>query len=187
MATLIKNKRIAPDSWQQLKPAAEGAQLRNSPEVPLTGDWIVPFAIWNEQRSQVAGHNNERSGRNGVLLENTDDPRVLTADFDKLALIAVRFPKFTDGRGYSIARLLRRLGWKGELRAVGDVLRDQLFYMTRCGFDAFELRADQDAQVALTAFSNFSAPYQPAIDDGARFSAHASRAAVVLINSRSPW
>ena len=179
MATLIKNKRIVPDSWQQLKPTAEGGL----PDLPLTGDWIVPLAIWNEQRSQVS----QRTGRNGVLLENTDDPRTLTADFDKLSLIAVRFPKFTDGRGYSIARLLRRLGWKGELRAVGDVLRDQLFYMTRCGFDAFALRADQDAQVALSAFSDFSTPYQAAIDDGIRFGARAATATVWQINSRSPW
>ena len=184
MATLIKNKRIAPDSWRQLKPAAEGGSLTLTAGVPLTGDWIVPFAIWNEQRSQVAGH--ERSGRNGVLLENTDDPRALAADFDQLALIAVRFPKFTDGRGYSIARLLRRLGWKGELRAVGDVLRDQLFYMTRCGFDAFELRADQDAQAALTAFSDFSAPYQAAIDDGVRLGTVRAESKA-SVNTLSPW
>ena len=182
MATLIKNKRITPDTWQQLKPAPEGGL----PGVPLTGDWIVPLAIWNEQRAQLAANKNERTGRNGVLLENTDDPRALVADFDKLALIAVRFPKFTDGRGYSIARLLRRLGWKGELRAVDDVLRDQLFYMTRCGFDAFELRADQDAQVALAAFSDYSAPYQPAIDDGARIGAHPVPAAAPG-NTHSPW
>ena len=138
--------------------------FRSLPDVPVTGDWIVPLAIWNEQRAQLS----QRSGRDGVLLENTEDPRLLALDFDKLALIAVNFPKFTDGRGYSIARLLRRLGWKGELRAVGDVLRDQLFYMTRCGFDAFALRDDQDPQVALTAFGDFSAPYQPAIDDGVR-------------------
>ena len=182
MATLIKNKRIAPDNWQLLKPAAEGAQLSNAPDMPLTGDWIVPLAIWNEQRAQLS----QRSGKNGVLLENTDDPRVLAPDFDKLALIAVSFPKFTDGRGYSIARLLRRLGWKGELRAVGDVLRDQLFYMTRCGFDAFALREDQDAQAALTAFSDFSAPYQPAIDDGVRLgTVRAANAAAV--NTQSPW
>ena len=107
-------------------------------------------------------------------------------DFDKLALIAVRFPKFTDGRGYSIARVLRRLGWQGELRAVGDVLRDQLFYMTRCGFDAFALRADQDAQAALTAFSDFSAPYQPAIDDGVRLgTVHAVSKAPT--NTLNPW
>jgi uncharacterized protein (DUF934 family) len=155
MATLIKNKRIAIDSWLQLK--AEFA-------IPASGDVIVPLAVWTAQREQLV----KRAGRHGVLLENTDDPRVLTADFDRLGLIAVRFPKFVDGRGYSIARLLRRLGWKGELRAVGDVLRDQLFYMTRCGFDAFALRDDQDPQVALTAFGDFSAPYQPAIDDGVR-------------------
>jgi uncharacterized protein (DUF934 family) len=178
MATLIRNKRIAPDNWQLLEPAVEGGL----PGVPLTGDSIVPLAIWTEQRAQLS----QRSGKNGVLLENTEDPRVLAADFDQLALIAVRFPKFTDGRGYSIARLLRRLGWKGELRAVGDVLRDQLFYMTRCGFDAFALRADQDAQVALTAFSDFTAPYQPAIDDGVRLGATraASQPAVAAL---SPW
>ena len=136
MATLIKNKRIAPDNWQLLKRAADGAQLGKSPELPVTGDWIVPLAIWTEQRAQLS----QRSGRNGVLLENTEDPSVLANDFDQLALIAVRFPKFTDGRGYSIARLLRRLGWKGELRAVGDVLRDQLFYLQRVGFNAFANR-----------------------------------------------
>jgi uncharacterized protein (DUF934 family) len=182
MATLIKNKRIVPDSWQQLKPAAEGGL----PDVPLTGDWILPLALWTEQRAQAGNNKSERSGRNGVLLENTDDPRVLVEDFDKLALIAVSFPKFTDGRGYSIARLLRRLGWKGELRAVGDVLRDQLFYMTRCGFDAFALRADQDPQAALTAFSDFSAPYQPAIDDGVRLGTVRAQSKAPA-NSMNPW
>lgn len=181
MATLIKNKRIAPDSWQQLEPSAEGGL----PGLPVTGDWIVPLALWSEQRSQLAQRIGT-GGRCGVLLENTDDPRVLSGDFDKLALIAVRFPKFTDGRGYSIARLLRRLGWQGELRAVGDVLRDQLFYMTRCGFDAFALRADQDVQAALTAFSDFSAPYQPAIDDGVRLGRVQSPSHAVA-NTLSPW
>ena len=181
MATLIKNKRIAPDSWQQLKPAADCGL----PDLPATGDWIVPLALWTAQRAplpQRGGH----SGRSGVLLENTDDPRVLVADFNRLALIAVRFPKFTDGRGYSIARLLRRLGWKGELRAVGDVLRDQLFYMTRCGFDAFALREDQDPQVALTAFNDFTVSYQPAIDDGVRLGAVRTKAHPV-VGGLSPW
>lgn len=183
MATLIKNKRIVPDSWQLLEPAADGGL----PGLPLTGDWIVPFAVWQEQRAQLS-QRLANAGRNGVVLENTDDPRVLAEDFDKLALIAVRFPKFTDGRGYSIARILRRLGWKGELRAVGDVLRDQLFYMTRCGFDAFALRRDQDAQNALTAFSDFSLAYQHASDKaGARFASPAGTASASLYQSRSPW
>ncbi len=182
MATLIKNKRIAPDSWQRLKPAAEGGL----PNLPQSGDWIVPLALWTAQRTPWPAHDNARSGRNGVLLENTEDPRVLVADFNRLALIAVRFPKFTDGRGYSMARLLRRLGWKGELRAVGDVLRDQLFYMARCGFDAFALRDDQDPQVALTAFSDFTAPYQPAIDDGVRLGAVRTHGTPV-VGSLNPW
>ena len=156
MATLIKNKRIVADSWLLLEPATEGGL----PGLPLTGDWIVPLAMWHEQRTQLS----QRSGRNGVLLENTDDPRVLAEDFDKLALIAVRFPKFTDGRGYSIARVLRRLGWKGELRAVGDVLRDQLFYMHRVGFNAFAVRSDKDIHDALKALKDFSVRYQGSVD-----------------------
>jgi uncharacterized protein (DUF934 family) len=176
MATLIKNKRIAPDSWQRFK-AADA--------LPLTGDWLAPLAIWTQQRAQLSQRSGP-SGRWGVLLENTEDPRVLANDFDKLALIAVRFPKFTDGRGYSISRLLRRLGWKGELRAVGDVLRDQLFYMTRCGFDAFALREDQDPQVALSAFGDFTAPYQPAIDDGVRLGAARAQGTPV-VSALSPW
>jgi uncharacterized protein (DUF934 family) len=80
-------------------------------------------------------------------------------------LIAVNFPQFTDGRGYSIARLLReRYSWRGELRAIGDVLRDQLFYLARCGFDAFMLREGQDAQAALAAFNDFSEGYQASVE-----------------------
>lgn len=180
MATLIKNKQIALDPWQPLKAEADGSY----PAVPPLGDCIVPLKVWTEQRAQLIERSN-KSGRVGVLLENTDDPLVLVADFDKLALIAVRFPKFTDGRGYSVARLLRRLGWKGELRSVGDVLRDQLFFMARCGFDAMELKAGQDAQGALSAFGDFTVPYQPAIDSGSRFGgAPVSNAAAGTI---SPW
>jgi uncharacterized protein (DUF934 family) len=76
-------------------------------------------------------------------------------------VIAVNFPKFTDGRGFSAARLLReRYGYQGELRAIGDVLRDQLQELERCGFDAFLLRADQDVQSALHAFADLSDQYQ---------------------------
>nr|WP_310638858.1 DUF934 domain-containing protein [Burkholderia gladioli] len=76
------------------------------------------------------------------------------------------FPRFGDGRGYSTAHLLRnRHGWTGELRAIGDVLRDQLNYMSRCGFDAFAVRADRDPHDALNAFTEFSERYQGAVDD----------------------
>ena len=159
MATLIKNKRIVPDSWQLLKPSADGGL----PDLPVTGDWIVPLAIWTEQRAQISQRSGS-GGRCGVLLENTEDPRVLAADFDKLALIAVSFPKFTDGRGYSIARVLRRMGWKGELRAVGDVLVDQLAAMRRCGFDSFAPDAALDPADVEAALSRWADVYQATAD-----------------------
>ena len=80
-------------------------------------------------------------------------------------MIAVNFPQFTDGRGYSTARLLReRYGWKGEMRAIGDIQRDQLYYLSRCGFDSFLLNEGFDPQEALTAFNDFSEAYQTAVD-----------------------
>ena len=96
----------------------------------------------------------------GVLLLGADDPRALVEHFDALGAIAVDFPKFTDGRGYSHARMLRdRHGWSGELRAHGDVLRDQALYMVRCGFDVLELRKERDLEGALEAFEEFSVKY----------------------------
>jgi uncharacterized protein (DUF934 family) len=83
---------------------------------------------------------------------------------DSIAMIGVRFAQFVDGRGYSTAALLRsRYGWRGELRAMGDVLQDQLFFMRRVGFDSFALRADRDPRRALEAFSAFSDSYQAAV------------------------
>jgi uncharacterized protein (DUF934 family) len=100
-----------------------------------------------------------------VLLQPDDDPVALASSFGAIERIAVQFPKFTDGRGYSIAYLLRRrLGWKGELRAVGDVHRDQLLYLSRSGFDAFLLVDGRDAHAAVAAFRDFSTPYQAAAD-----------------------
>ncbi len=102
----------------------------------------------------------------GAWLAPDDDPRQLAPWLGRLALVAVQFPKFTDGRGYSIATLLRtRLGWRGELRAIGDVLQDQLFALRRVGFDSFALRADRDPQAALVAFGSFTLSYQGAVDD----------------------
>lgn len=90
-----------------------------------------------------------------------DIPRLLSLD-----MIAVDFPSFRDGRGYSIAKLLRtRYGWKGELRAIGDVLRDQLNYMRRCGFDAYAVRADKDIDAALKSFSFYTVAYQASVDN----------------------
>lgn len=150
--TLIKDRAIAPDPWRHAD--ADG---------PLPeGDVIVPLRRFVAEREALFG----RPGRIGVRLEPDDDPQTLAADLDRLAVVALAFPKFTDGRAYSHARILReRLGFAGEIRAVGDVLRDQLLPMARCGFDAFELRADKDAHDALIAFEEFSVFFQPATAD----------------------
>jgi len=106
------------------------------------------------------------AGTGQVLrLEPADDPAKFADRLGAVARIEVNFPNFTDGRGYSIARLLReRHGYDGELRAVGDVQRDQLFYLARCGFDAFLLRKDEDAEDALAAFEDFSEAYQASVE-----------------------
>jgi uncharacterized protein (DUF934 family) len=99
-----------------------------------------------------------------LRLEPHDDLSVLTEKIRSVARVEVNFPKFGDGRGFSIARLLReRYGYKGELRAVGEVARDHLYYMEQCGFDAFLLRDGEDANDALAAFHDFSEQYQATV------------------------
>ena len=156
MAVIIKQRQVVADNWQLLKPAGDGSLT-----VPAEGDVIVPLGVWRERRDALIG----RAGKLGVWLDSHEDPALLAGDLQNFELIAVNFPQFTDGRGYSIARLLReRYGWRGELRAIGDVLRDQLFYLARCGFDAFSLRAGQDVQSALSAFEDFSEGYQSSVE-----------------------
>lgn len=100
-----------------------------------------------------------------LRLEPADDPAKVADRLAGAARVEVNFPRFTDGRGYSIARLLReRHGYTGELRAVGDVQRDQLFYLSRCGFDAFLLREGEDAEGALAALRDFSEAYQASVE-----------------------
>ena len=96
-----------------------------------------------------------------AVLQPSDDPAALGGRLAGLTAIAVNFPKYGDGRGYSIARLLReRYGFRGELRAVGEVASDHLYAMAQCGFDAFQLREGEDPQAALAAFGDFSETYQ---------------------------
>ena len=153
MATLIDRNGPRPDTWRVFDGDA-GA-------VPGGADLLLPLDEWRERAGAWSRHD----GRLGLLLSPPDDPFTVAPDLDRFALVAVNFPRFTDGRGYSIARLLReRLRYEGELRAGGDVLRDQLFLMARCGFDSFALRADQDPQAAHAAFRDFSVRYQAATD-----------------------
>jgi uncharacterized protein (DUF934 family) len=154
---LIKDRKHAPDSWQLPEQGPDGTL----PTIPTNGDVIVPLAAWQTQREQLLA----RAGHLGVWLAEKDDPATIADDFGYFQLIAVRFPRASDGRGYSIGRLLReRHGWEGELRAIGDIQRDQLHFLARCGFDAFDLREGEDMQAALAAFDDFSETYQASVD-----------------------
>lgn len=161
MKKLIKQGRPEADPWHVLEVAEGQAAV-----VPHSGRWIVSLQVWQQQRAQLL----TRGQDIGVRLESADDPSALAEDASHLALIAVNFPAFNDGRGYSSARLLReRYGFTGELRAVGDIFQDQLFLLARCGFDAFLLREGEDEESALRALSVFSEAYQAAQDRGPLF------------------
>ncbi len=137
------------DPWRLVR---EGAV---EPTAPL----ILPLVEWPAQQTPevLAGR---QSSPHGVLLQPDDDPEALQPRLGVLPLIAIDFPTFRDGRGYSQAYLLRvRLGWHGELRAVGDVLRDQLAHMRQCGFDAFAVREDKSVDDALKGLAGMSVLY----------------------------
>ena len=106
----------------------------------------------------------EQTNANAVRLEPGDDARLLLPHLDRLSLIEVNFPTYGDGRGYSSARVLREHGFTGELRAVGDVLLDQLSHMRRCGFDSFAPDAPIDLAAAERAFATWPDVYQKTID-----------------------
>ena len=107
----------------------------------------------------------DQSNAQAVRIEPCDDTRELLPHLQRLALVEVNFPAFGDGRGYSSARMLREAGYEGELRAVGDVLVDQLAYMRRCGFDAFEPDQQFDMDDVKAAFERWPEVYQNAADD----------------------
>ena len=106
----------------------------------------------------------DQSNAGAVRIEPGDDARELVPHLERLALVEVNFPAFGDGRGYSSARILREAGYDGELRAVGDVLVDQLAYMRRCGFDAFEPDQQLDMDDVEAAFDRWPDVYQKAAD-----------------------
>ncbi|RDU94611.1 DUF934 domain-containing protein [Trinickia dinghuensis] len=157
MTSIIKNRSVVRDDWTVVR-AAEDGTLPALDALPV-GRVLVPFALWKTLRDALVA--TRTTADLGVWLAPDDEPGELAGDFDKISLIGVDFPVFRDGRGYSTARLLReRYGWRGELRAIGDVLRDQLNFMFRCGFDAYAVRADKDIHDALRAFEEFTVKYQ---------------------------
>jgi len=167
---IIKGREIVANDWTLLRApeAAEGTSAEDAATAAETltvpaGRVIVPLATWLAQRDALASR--AAAGEIGVWIAPHEDPVALREDLPRLALVAVDFPKFTDGRGYSHAWNLRsRLGWTGELRAIGDVLRDQLFSMQRVGFDAYDTRPDRSIEDALKGLTVFSETYQASVD-----------------------
>ena len=151
---LIKDQEIVEDGWQRLVEIAPDEALP-------TGNIIVSFTYWFNHKEALLN----REAKFGVCINVDDDIEVVAKDLKHFDLIALDFPTFADGRSCSHARLLRdRYSFKGELRAVGDVLRDQLFFMQRCGINSFQLREDKDIEDALNAFAEISVKYQTAAD-----------------------
>lgn len=149
---IIRNRKIVEDDFSHL---ADDAAL------PADGNVLVSLDRWRSDRDALIAH----TGKVGITLPNTVNPREITDDLPHLAAVAVDFPIYRDGRGFSVGRLLReRLGYTGEIRAVGNVLRDQILFMERCGFDAYEVAEGKSLESALEGFEDFSVTYQDAID-----------------------
>ena len=149
---LIKDGQIAQDTWRTL-PDGES--------VIGNGPIIISFERWRDSRDALKRHN----GPLGIRMKSDQPPELVAGDLDRFELIALEFPTLNDGRAFSYARLLReRHGFKGEIRAVGDVYKDQLYFMQRCGFSSFELPAGRDPKDAMAALKSFSVAYAPAAD-----------------------
>ena len=135
-------------------------------EIPAAGKIIVPLSVWIERKAELTDR--LARGELGVWLATHEVLESLVEsqpDLNLFPLIAVHVERFADGRIFSLGNLLRtRYGYKNELRAFGDVLRDQLFFLKRCGYDSYLIRADRSAEDALASLKDFSQPYQGAVD-----------------------
>jgi uncharacterized protein (DUF934 family) len=160
LQNLIRHGRLQDDTSRRYE-AAETDDARSVP--PDEPDWIVPLATWLKARDTLRARRHPVA----ILLGPDAEPDVLlengarTIDPTGIAYIAVDFPIYTDGRGYSVAQILRtHLQWQGELRAVGDVLIDTIHYQARCGFDSFAVKPGHDPKKALQALKTFTHHYQ---------------------------
>jgi len=149
---LIKNGQLTSDPW--VTADMDGGLM---PDIPT----IVPLARFLAEREELLRSQAEL----GVLVSPGEDIDALAEDLPRLKVVALSFPAFTDGRAYSYARLLRqRHGYEGEIRAVGNVLRDQYLFMHRAGFDTYKVGEGADINAWKDAISHFSVVYQPATD-----------------------
>lgn len=149
---LVRNRTVVDDAY---------TDVGGRESIPTTGAVIVDLEQWQANRDTLS----QRSDPIGVRLSSEQAPELITDDLESLALIALEFPAFRDGRAYSYARLLRdKYGFTGEVRAVGEVLLEQLHFMERTGFDTFEIDSDDPLRDLEIAAADFSVWYQPSAD-----------------------
>jgi len=190
MSNLIKDNAIVADEWTRVVPPSLGEEAVRkqagkvvlfkltgeetfTPEqiaatqIPATGKILLPFTVWRANKDALASR--LAQGEVGLLIathEAIEDVVAEVKEINAFPLIAVFVERFADGRIFSIGNLLRtRYSFKNELRAIGDVLRDQLFFLKRSGFNSYLIRADRNAQEALQSLKDFSEPYQGAVDN----------------------
>lgn len=152
MPKIINKDQIVEDKWTLLPKDFSG-------EPPMGKLLLLPMKYWLEHKDNI------RLPVLGIWIDSDEEVEEIGEQANMFPLIAVNFPSFMDGRGFSTGRLLReRYGYTGQLRAIGNPNRDQLFYLKRCGFDAFDLREGTDLEAALASLNDFSVSYQNSVD-----------------------
>lgn len=150
MPKIIKDGQIVDDNW---------TVWRDEESLPESAPVIVPVALWQAQRQAL-----QSLGDVAVFLASDESPKLIADSLDTLPMVAIDFPKFADGRGFSYARELREQHhFQGEIRAIGDFMRDQLFYLRRCGVNSFALASDE-LDAALASLNDFDECYQASVD-----------------------
>ena len=160
MRQLLKDGQVIDNTWHRVE-----AELDAEQKTLPSGDILVPLSMWQNNQPALENH----IGAVGLWINGNEEIEAIADSMsDSIAtvpLIAINFPKFVDGRGFSVARLLRdRYGYQGELRAVGQIIRDQLFLLKRCGFNAFQFESEIDLAEAAKSLADFSEAYQVAAD-----------------------
>lgn len=156
---LLDNGAIVLDNWSVF---GDDIELNSIKEIPQR-KFLLSLKHWGEFRPQIVAGDYEKFG---IIINTDESPRLVASDLERFACIAINFPVFTDGRAYSHCRELREhFAYEGEVRAIGDVLLDQLYAMKRVGFSSFILRKQEESDKAKRYLSTFTFPYQGAVDD----------------------
>ncbi len=153
MPKIILRDKVVEDNWQLIAKDFDG-------ELP-DGKLLLPMQYWLDNREALSARTNPV----GIWIDSDEEVELIGEEADQFPIIGVNFLAFTDGRGFSTGRLLReRYQFKGQLRAIGGVIRDQLFFLKRCGFDAYQLREGYNLEESLDSLNDFSKNYQTSVD-----------------------